>query len=252
METEIYKNLSLENLPNEEWRFIPDYSNYMVSNLGRFKNLKTNKILRQYVVMNYLKVPLRNDYGIRKMVASHRVIALVFIGTDDKSLHINHKDENKLNNVVDNLEFCTIKYNANYGTRNYRMSKTQRNDIRKSKKIQQYDLDGNFIQEWDSICEAGRAGYDRKAISNCCHQKEGVHTANGFLWKFSNDDRVILPYVNPVLKPVLCYDKNGEFLKEYESAVEACKELNLNSGAVCYCSQGKAKQTKGYIFKYKR
>lgn len=184
MKTEIYKNLSLENLPNEEWKVIPDYSNYMVSNLGRFKNLKTNKILRQYVVMNYLKVPLRNDNGARKMVASHRVVALVFIVTNDKSLHINHKDENKLNNIAENLEFCTMEYNNNYGTRNNRISKAQRNHIRKSKKVKQYDLDGNFIREWDSICDAGRAGYDRKAISDCCHKEKGAHTSNSFLWSF--------------------------------------------------------------------
>lgn len=252
METEIYKNLSLENLPNEEWRVIPDYSNYMVSNLGRFKNLKTNKILRQYVVMNYLKVALRADNGVRKMVASHRIVALVFIGTNDKSLHINHKDENKLNNVVENLEFCTMAYNNNYGTRNYRISQKQRNNIQYSKKIKQYDLNGNFIREWESICEAGRAGYDRKGISDCCNQEDGSHTSSGCLWKFSNDNRIITPYVNPVLKPVLCYNKYGEFIKEYKSASEASKELNLDSGAICWCCKGKRNIVKGYIFKYKQ
>lgn len=252
METEIYKNLSLEDLPNEEWRTIPDYSNYMVSNLGRFKNLKTNKILQQYVVMNYLKVPLRNDDGTRKMVASHRIVAFVFIGTNDKSLHINHKDENKLNNIAGNLEFCTIEYNNNYGTRNNRISNAQRNHIQKSKKVKQYDLGGNFVKEWDSICEAGRAGYDRKSISDCCNKEKGVHTSNGFLWKFSTDETVIHPYLNPVLKPVLCYNKDGEFIKEYNSASEASKELNIDSGAICWCCKGKRNIVKGYIFKYKQ
>lgn len=251
METEIWKNLSLEDLPNEEWSIIPDYSNYMVSNLGRFKSLKTNKILRQHVVMKYLKVQLRRDDGIRKMVASHRIVALVFIGTNDKSLHINHKDENKLNNIAENLEFCTMEYNNNYGTRNYRISQKQRNNPKYSKKIQQYDLDGNFVKEWDSICDAGRAGYDRKAISDCCNRERGTHTSNGFLWKFSNDNRVITPYVNPALKPVICYNKKGEFIKEYNSASEASKELNLDAGAICWCCKGKRNIVKGYIFKYK-
>lgn len=70
--------------------------------------------------------------------------------------------------------------------------------------------------------------------------------------EFSDDDSVITPYVNPVLKPVLCYNKDGEFIKEYNSAAEASKELNLDRGAICWCCKGKRNIVKGYIFKYKQ
>ena len=60
----------------------------------------------------------------------HRLVALAFLDNPNNYPQINHKDENKLNNCVDNLEWCDAKYNINYGTRNDRMAKTQSRKIR--------------------------------------------------------------------------------------------------------------------------
>lgn len=108
-------------------------------------------------------------------------MANAFIANPYKLPHINHIDENKLNNLSVNLEWCTPKMNNNYGTRNKRISDAQRNNIKYSKPIHQFSLDGKFIRQWESICEAGRAGYDRKTISDVCNKEKGCHTANGYL-----------------------------------------------------------------------
>lgn len=230
---EIYKNLSLEDLPNEEWRDVVGYEGlYQVSNLGRVKSLERKsatynyrgtmaaytinaRVLKQYIIMGYLMVGLSKD-NIRKFQKVHRLVAMAFIPNPNKLPQVNHKDEDKLFNVVRNLEWCSAKYNNNFGTRNKRISLTQRNNPEYSKKIMQFTLDGTFVKEWESICEAGRAGYHRKTISNVCNKKKGYHTAQGYLWKFSNDNDEVKPYVNPVLKPILCY-KDGVLVNEYTS-----------------------------------
>ena len=250
MESPIYKNLSLEDLPGEEWRDVVGYENYLISNLGRFKSKISNKVLRQHIVQKYLKVSLVNKNG-KKLIASHRAVAFAFIPNNDGFRCINHLDENKLNNRIENLEWCSHSYNNNYGTRNKRISDKQRNNPKYSKRIKQYSLNGKFIKEWESICEAGRNGFDRKGISNCCHNDVGYYSCNGYLWKFSDDNIPIKPYTNPRLKPILCFDLDMNFIKEYPSIKDACQELHLDSGAVSWCCRGKRNRVFNYKFKYK-
>lgn len=265
---EIYQNLSLEDLPNEVWKDVPNYEGlYQVSNLGRVKSLTRqsacyiqngkrrsytvkSKICKQHLVMGYLMSHLSKD-NKKVMHKTHRLVAEAFLPNDKKLPQVNHIDENKLNNKVENLEWCTAKENNNHGTRNKRISEAQRNDPRFSKRIMQYTLDGVFIKEWPSICDAGRAGYDRKAISNLCNKEKGSHTACGYLWKFSDDKEDIKPYKNPAFKPILCYSISGEFIREFPSIKEACATLGLDTGAVSWCCIGKRKSHKGYTFKYK-
>lgn len=198
---EIYKNLSLDDLPNEEWRDVVGYEGlYKVSNLGRVKSLKRQsaifyqkgtpctytvkeKICRQSIVMGYLVVHLSKN-NIKEQCKVHRLVAIAYIENKHNLPQVNHLDENKLNNMLDNLEWCTSKQNNNHGTRNKRLSETQRNDVKKSKKVLQYSINGDFIKEWDSICDAERAGYDRKGISRVCRGVKHYNTSNGYIWKF--------------------------------------------------------------------
>lgn len=265
---EIYKNLSLEDLPNEEWRDVVGYEGlYQVSNLGRVKSLERQsasfyqknqlctytvkeKICRQSVVRGYLMTHLSKNC-VKGQYKVHRLVAIAFIDNLGNLPQVNHLDENKLNNNVFNLEWCTSKQNNNHGTRNERISKSQKNDIRYSKPILQFTLNGEFVKRWASISDAGRAGYDRKAISNICNKEKGYHTSNGYLWKFANDETEITPYINPAFRVVCCYNEKGLLLKEYNSIKSACEDLGLDSGAVSWCCKGKRKSHKGYIFKYK-
>ena len=174
-------------MKKEYWKPVVGYEGlYEVSNWGRVKSLNYNhtgkgKILKQQQSMDgYYSVGLSKN-GILKRYYVHRLVAEAFLPNSDNLPLINHKDENKTNNNVDNLEWCDAKYNCNYGTRTERLSKSQINGKR-SKIVLQYDLNGNFIKEWKSTAECGRNGYNHKCISKCCRGK--LKTYKGFLWKY--------------------------------------------------------------------
>lgn len=121
----------------EIWKDIPGYEGlYQVSNLGDIKvldrivncgikNNKTvirkSKLLKQRINQGYYEVALSKN-GKKRFLKVHRLIAITFLPNLNNLPSVNHKDENKLNNCIDNLEWCTIKYNCNYGTRNYKIS----------------------------------------------------------------------------------------------------------------------------------
>lgn len=87
-------------------------------------------------------------------------MAETFIPNPNNLPEVNHKDENKQNPKVNNLEWCTPKYNSNYGTRKERIGTSIRNSkIKRRKSIYQYDLNGNFIREYDTIERVKEYGF---------------------------------------------------------------------------------------------
>lgn len=114
------------DLPGEEWRDIKGFEKfYLVSNYGRVKRLPTKKqypsyhshynIRKEHIKNGYYQVNLSKDSKV-KWIYVHRLVAMTFLRNPDNLPQVNHKDENKLNNFVGNLEWCTPKYNCNYGT----------------------------------------------------------------------------------------------------------------------------------------
>ena len=95
---------------------VKDFPNYLVSDKGEIYSLYTNKYLSPRITeLGYLVVILTHN-GIKKSKRVHRLVAEAFIPNPNNLPEINHKDENKLNNSVDNLEWCNRTYNNNYGT----------------------------------------------------------------------------------------------------------------------------------------
>ena len=90
---------------------------YLINNYGEVKSLKSNKILEPFISnRGYYLIRLHNyDLKITKLFTVHRLVALHFVPNPNNYPIVNHKDENKLNNKADNLEWCTYKYNNNYG-----------------------------------------------------------------------------------------------------------------------------------------
>lgn len=141
----------------EIWKDIKDYPNYQVSNLGNVKNIKTNKMLKPFATGNeYLKVALSNKSN-KKQFLIHRLVATAFIPNPNNLPEVNHiKEFEKTNNKVENLEWCDHSYNQNYGTRNERVAEKLRHTMKivRCKKVNQYDLKGNYIKTWNSVVEA--------------------------------------------------------------------------------------------------
>lgn len=148
------------------------YKDYEVSNLGRVKSYKydkeNGKIMKPYRdTKGYLQIDLQLDgrkRQNRKHFAVHRLVAQAFISNPDNLPQVNHKDENKENNCIDNLEWCTNEYNAAYGTKGERVAQKRR------KPVCSVDVSGK-IEEFDGLRVAGRAMTgDPKSSGSCILQ----------------------------------------------------------------------------------
>lgn len=161
----------------EIWKTIEGYPNYMVSNLGRVKSLNygKEKLLKpgfngRYYFVYFCKEGKQKNYKV------HRLVAQAFIPNPNNLPEVNHIDENKTNNRVDNLEWCDRKYNINYGTRT---EKTR-------KPILQFTKNGEFVKRWNSGMDIERElEFNSGNISSCCLGK--LKTCCGYKWGFAED-----------------------------------------------------------------
>ena len=158
-------------------RIIEKYPNYTISDKGEIVNINTNKELKGYIRKDGYVIITLSKGGKKYKYYLHRLVAETFIPNPDNLPQVNHKDEDKSNNCVSNLEWITPKDNCNYGTRN------ERQGLGHSKPIEQYDLEGNFIKEWDSATQVERdLGFNHSNISKCCLGRYNV--AYNYKWKF--------------------------------------------------------------------
>lgn len=184
--------LSLEDLPNERWKDIEGYEGlYQISDYGRVKSLRKKYygILRTKISkQGYCYAAISNN-NIREDFRINRLVAIHFLGKCKyKNLQANHNDENKLNNYYTNITWMTPAENCNYGTRNKRVGEKQH------MRVNQYDLNGNFIKTWNSLSEIGKVlNFSVSHISSCCNGYR--KSVNGFLWKlYDGETKNISPY----------------------------------------------------------
>ena len=167
---------------------------YQVSNLGRVKSLARTsfhpkgyvvqykeKILKQSFERNgYTRVGLSRD-GKVKSYYIHVLVAEAFIPNPDNLPEVNHIDENKMNNQVNNLEWCNHKYNSIHGTRASRISKANTNNKKVSKQV--LCIETGVI--YPSVHEAGRQmNLDFGEIARVCRGYRNRKTAGGYHWEF--------------------------------------------------------------------
>lgn len=176
---------------DEVWKDIVGFEQYQVSNLGHIYSKKVKRLLTPYPdKKGYLRVKFWKDSKGHAFKV-HRLVAQAFIPNPNNLPQVNHKDENKENNTVDNLEWCDNDYNHNYGTRNERSNKTLTN--RKNLSLPVICVETGV--EYPSIQEARRQTKIRN-IGMCCSGSR--NTAGGYHWKYATDLRRVNGFIQKV------------------------------------------------------
>lgn len=188
----------------EIWKDIKGYEGlYQVSNIGNVKSLNYNRTGEERIRKpkvdryGYLTLMLYKN-GKCKTLFVHRLVLMAFNPINNMdSLQVNHKDENKQNNNLDNLEWCTPKYNSNYGNR------TQRTE----KPVVQLDRNSNeIVNVFNSAMEADRQGFDNRNISRCCNGKRKTH--KGYKWQYMSD---YIKSIDTRITKVILFDKEYNY-----------------------------------------
>ena len=149
---------------------------YAVTEDGQIWSYRSKKFLKPNKnTSGYLYVILYKDEN-KKHYFIHRVVAENFIPNPENLLQVNHIDENKTNNAIENLEWCTPVYNTNYGTRNKRASR--------SKFIPVYCEELHKVFE-SAKTAAEELGIHRCNITSCCKGKR--KTCGGYHWRYADE-----------------------------------------------------------------
>ena len=160
---------------------IPDYEGlYGISADGQVYSNRRNRFLKPKIDKYGYKVVALSKNGNRLHRTVHRLVALTYLSNPLNLPCVNHKNENKLDNRVENLEWCTVKYNDNHGTRNMRMAKSKC-----KRPIVCCTADGKTII-YDGVKDASRkTGIAHSQISKHC--MDGLATSDGSKWRYVNE-----------------------------------------------------------------
>ena len=175
---------------NEQWRPVVGFEGlYEISNLGRVKSLNYKRTGKEKILKpnkhrkGYLRVELCRDGKVKHFLI-HRLVAIAFLPNPMGFTEINHKDENKSNNAISNIEWCSAKYNTNYGNRNKKIAAALSKPVEASKYEDFRTIELRFI----STMEADRNGYSQSAVAYCCRgcfHREGNNKYKNLYWRFA-------------------------------------------------------------------
>lgn len=233
----------------EVWKNIPGFEGlYQASSLGRIRSLdmkvkykntsstalKKGKILSPKTTnKGYLEVVLMKN-SVRHVKRVHRLVALAFIPNPENYTTINHINENKKDNSIESLEWCTVRHNCEAYTASRNV-------------VYQYNLEGKLIKIWHSLTRAAEdVGGDKTGIQHCCCAK--LKTYKGFIWSYSPliETEYTWRKTNNNIVSVEQLDLKGNVLHTYSSITEAAKAVNCNSSAITMACKDLRKIIKGY------
>lgn len=199
------------------------------------KNIKTGRVLKNKINANgYAFVDLCKGDGTSKWIAIHRLVAQAFLPNPDNLAQVNHLDEVKTNNNVENLEWCTASQNTRHSAH------------KMSCRINQLTLDGKFIRRWESSREIERElGYNHGNIINSCKGNNNYSHVGGFKWVYTDPSQQ-----RKQNRPVAALTMDGDLIAEYKSAAEASRCLKIGVSLIRKCLNGTYKSTHALRFIY--
>lgn len=204
----------------EEWRDIEGYEGYyQISNMGNVRSLnygrtgKTQVLQPHKNIYGYFQVTLFKN-GKKNYYKVHRLVAQAFLENPNNLPQVNHINENKADNRICNLEFCTAKYNVNYGTRNL------------------------------------RAGEAHKGILHSEEAKKKMSEAHKGIPIGPMPEKTKRKISETNSIPVAQYTRDGKLITIYYGAQQAKRETGISQGNISECCKGNRKTAGGYIWKY--
>ena len=247
----------------EEWKDIEGYGGiYQISNLGRVKSLQrlvnNTHCSKRLIKESFLSVKRKShqyDYvslyknNKQKRAYIHRLVAQAFIQNPNNYTDVNHKNEVKRDNRVENLEWCDKKYNNNYGTGKRRMieSRNAHNKWNAEKETHMYDMDGFYVRSFRSVVEAAK--YFNCADTNI-RPIIDKKNRSAFGYMFSSVKREKMgSYKKGGLVPVQQYSLDGLFIKSFSSITEAARSTGSDVSKICDCLHGRRAYTNGFKWK---
>ena len=214
----------------EIWKDIIGYEGlYRISDQGRIFSVKSGKIRETFVSNSGYKMIHLYKNGTDRHFTVHRLVADNFIPNPFDFKEINHINEDKSNNRHDNLEWCTQKYNENYGTNTRRVKESYIANCN-NRPIDVYDMNGVFLKTFDcsnDVCRELNIG--RRALYSVCQGV--VKSSKGYRFAFHGEE--LKPYDQKNKKrhvSVFKYDSEGYLSACYDSMRDAERENNLHRG----------------------
>lgn len=241
-----------EGNEDEEWKLYAENNDnkYYISSYGRVKN--NNRLLKIGKEGGY-----DSAYVDKKTQKCHIMVAKAFIPNPNNYPIVNHKDGNKLNNNVKNLEYVTVLGNVQHAIEN------GLNPLHK--KVVNYDNNGNILDVYLNCADAGRKlNVNKSSVHKCCINLIQTCGKNKLTFKYLEDGddienkKVLLKEKEQKEKfdmaqfsrKVINYDDSGNILNVYTSVKEAAKELTLCESTIHKCCGGSRKTCKKKKFKY--